>query len=102
MEYAQEYVNSLITIPSTLIAVAGILIVLRVKQANIRSAISQLLLGSIFPGIGALAFAQWWFAVPTDEKLITAISFSVLQLIVVLVALFLLVYYSEKGEQEKK
>ncbi len=102
MEYAQNYVNSLITVPSVLIAIAGILIVLRVRQAKLRSTISQLLLYSIFPGIGAIVIAQWWFAVPMNEKVIVAILFSSLQLILVMVALFLLVYSSEKVEREKK
>ena len=102
MEHAQNYVNSLITVPSVFIAIAGILIVLRVRQAKLRSAIAQLLLYSIFPGIGAIIFAQWWFAVPTDGKVIVAILFSSLQLILVMVSLFLLVYSSSEDKQGKK
>lgn len=102
MEYAQNYVNSLITVPSTLIAIAGILIVLRVRQTNLRNAISQLLLYSILPGIGAIIFAQWWFAEPKDGTVMAAILFSVVQLIVVMVSLFLLVYSSSEGERKEK
>ena len=98
MEHAQNYVNSFITVPSVLIAIAGILIVLRVNQATLRSTISQLLLYSIFPGIGAIIFAQWWFAVPTDGKVMVAILFSALQLILVMVSLFMLVYATSKSE----
>ncbi|MFX1539000.1 MAG: hypothetical protein ACFFDI_32860 [Promethearchaeota archaeon] len=98
MTYPQDYMHSIITISSVLIAVAGILIAIRVNRDTLRNAISQLLLFSIFPGIGALVFAQWWFAIPVDGRAIVSILFLSLQLILVMVPLFLLVYSSSRKQ----